>query len=1079
MNEMDIREEKSLVQAYIQADNIIMKNYISELAECEVVPLREELKNTPVGEMTRIFKVNKLVYDKSENTLDKLSNVYNTLAGSSGSLITIIHSNGDNVDFYIGTKSEPQLGAVTTYQKTLEKAFKGNFPGSELSNLKNSQIEELINRIFANQFDSNMNVVSAVSGIASLKDDNKDRFVQGIEKFIDAMKGEKYSVVFIADPISQIQLDNIRIGYENLYTQLVPFAKSDLSLTASEGVAITKGITKGFTKTVGRSISQTQSYTEGKSSGVTTSTNKSKTRNYGAVMSAAGSIAGGIVGSVIPGLGTLLGGAVGGFAGNILGNLVGSTTTGESENKTVNQYYQRQNSETTGQHEDTAVSVQENTAEQKTMGNSKSLRIEFEDKRIISLLQKINQQLERLQQCEDFGMWNCAAYFIAPDTQTAKVASNTYKALIRGDGSSIESSCINIWDNKNKNNLVEVTEYIRKLYHPLININMEGSLELPFVTPGSLVSGQELPIHISLPKKSIPGLPVIECTEFGRNITIYDNTVPKRTICLGKVFHMGRNEITDVNIDVDSLTMHTFVTGSTGSGKSNTIYTMIDKLAKQGIKFLIVEPCKGEYKKVFGGRSDIRMFGTNQNYSEVLKINPFKFMENIHVLEHIDRLLEIFNACWPMYAAMPAILKEAIEQTYTRAGWDLEDSINYSGENIYPNFSDLLEVLPDIITNSEYSSEIKSNYIGALVTRIKSLTNGIYGNILSCDEIGDDLLFNSNCIVDLSRVGSVETKAFLMGILVMRLIENRISHDTDMNNALRHITVLEEAHNLLRRISFEQAQEGANLQGKAVEMVSNAIAEMRTYGEGFIIADQAPGLLDMSVIRNTNTKIILRLPDDGDRQLVGKAANLNKLQIDEIAKLRVGVAALYQNNWVQPILCAVNEYTDMKPYNFNPNRLTLKQQRRKIAGNFISLLTASRVADIPKINKDNIDIEMIKQWLKSLKMNNQLYIMIVEDLERFMTTENLELWTKNNYELLSKIIYNTINGERILSIAKNANGFDVWNKIVVKTIREIAELNQNEDIETAVIQCLLRAYAAENEEMKNFYFLWVENMKRK
>ena len=67
-------------------------------------------------------------------------------------------------------------------------------------------------------------------------------------------------------------------------------------------------------------------------------------------------------------------------------------------------------------------------------------------------------------------------------------------------------------------------------------------------------------------------------------------------------------------------------------------------------------------------------------------------------------------------------------------------------------------------------------------------------------------------------------------------------------------TVLEEAHNILRRTSFEQSSEGSNLTGKSVEMISNAIAEMRTYGEGFIIVDQAPGLLDMSAIRNTNTK---------------------------------------------------------------------------------------------------------------------------------------------------------------------------------------------------------------------------------
>ena len=87
------------------------------------------------------------------------------------------------------------------------------------------------------------------------------------------------------------------------------------------------------------------------------------------------------------------------------------------------------------------------------------------------------------------------------------------------------------------------------------------------------------------------------------------------------------------------------------------------------------------------------------------------------------------------------------------------------------------------------------------------------------------------------------------------------------NAELRHVTVREEAHNLLRRTSAEQSQESSNLQGKSVEMLANAIAEMRTYGEGFIIADQAPGLLDLAVIRNTNTKIIMRVCRLTDRKI--------------------------------------------------------------------------------------------------------------------------------------------------------------------------------------------------------------------
>jgi DNA helicase HerA-like ATPase len=90
-------------------------------------------------------------------------------------------------------------------------------------------------------------------------------------------------------------------------------------------------------------------------------------------------------------------------------------------------------------------------------------------------------------------------------------------------------------------------------------------------------------------------------------------------------------------------------------------------------------------------------------------------------------------------------------------------------------------------------------------------------------------------------------------------------------------------------------------------MLANSIAEMRTYGEGFIIADQSPGLMDMSVIRNTNTKIIFRLPERSDRELVGFAAGLDEEQVEELSKLKRGVAAIYQSDWVAPVLVQVNK----------------------------------------------------------------------------------------------------------------------------------------------------------------------------
>ena len=272
----------------------------------------------------------------------------------------------------------------------------------------------------------------------------------------------------------------------------------------------------------------------------------------------------------------------------------------------------------------------------------------------------------------------------------------------------------------------------------------------------------------------------------------------------------------------------------------------------------------------------------------------------------MDRLVEIFNVCWPMYAAMPAVLKNAIEKSYEDCGWDLISSTNKYGEKMYPTFADVARNIKTIIDSSEYDTENKGAYKGSLLTRLQSLANGINGQVFCTDEIDAAKLFDQNVIIDLSRVGSSETKSLIMGMLVLKLQEHRMSEATGINVPLKHLTVLEEAHNILKRTSTDQPVEGGNLVGKSVEMISNAIAEMRTYGEGFIIVDQAPGLMDMSAIRNTNTKIIMRLPDQTDRELVGKAANLNEDQIKELAKLACGVGAVYQNEWVQPILCKVD-----------------------------------------------------------------------------------------------------------------------------------------------------------------------------
>lgn len=718
-----------------------------------------------------------------------------------------------------------------------------------------------------------------------------------------------------------------------------------------------------------------------------------------------------------------------------------------------------------------------------SIGKNEGITQTFTNFNIKHALELIENQMKRLEQSTALGMWDFAAYVLSEDQNVANNVAHSYLALTLGEDSYMSKSAINLWRGnvaEEKEAAKEICNYIRKLRHPIFALNPhkcisdeeelrsiveengnpidanskllaggdDSFLAYPaLVTATTSLSGKELAYSLNFPQKAIAGLPILECAEFGRNIVTYDDVQKAgKSFELGNIFHMNREENVEVNLAKQSFASHTFITGSTGSGKSNTVYQLLSEAKKNETKFLVVEPAKGEYKTVFGMEKGVSVYGTNPELTPMLRVNPFSFPAGIHILEHLDRLVEIFNVCWPMYAAMPAVLKSAVEKSYTDCGWNLNTSKNKYGEKIFPTFADVAANVKVIIDSSEYDNENKGAYKGALLTRLQSLTNGINGMIFVQDEIKSEDLFDKNVIVDLSRVGSSETKSLIMGMLVLKLQEHRMTTAENINESLKHITVLEEAHNILKRTSTEQSTEGANLVGKSVEMLANAIAEMRTYGEGFIIVDQAPGLLDMSTIRNTNTKIIMRLPDLTDRELVGKAANLNDDQIVELAKLPCGVAAVYQNEWVQPVLCKVNKYEGSEqPYTYEPT------PDDDIYGETATNVTKETLLDcimnkeiFRKGNREDI------QKLKDMVIQSKLDTNIKCDLVEYISSEK-----DNAIESLQKLIYDFFEAGQAISDSSGIDNISDWVHSVVDRLAPSIQEYSRKQIDLVVALILL------------------------
>ena len=705
-----------------------------------------------------------------------------------------------------------------------------------------------------------------------------------------------------------------------------------------------------------------------------------------------------------------------------------------------------------------------------TVGKGESLTQNYTNYSIKHALELLEEQMKRYEQSTALGMWDFAAYVLSEDMNVANNVAHSYLALTQGEKSYMSHSTVNLWRGdmgNNSENAQEICAYLRELRHPIFGLNPELTIDAPtfnvypdIVTAATNLSGKELAYSLNFPQRSVSGLPVIECAEFGRNVISLEE-YGNRQIRLGNIFHMNHPELQEVHLSVRSLASHAFITGSTGSGKSNTIYHMLDELGERGINYLVIEPAKGEYKNVFGNDKDVYVYSTNPEISPLLRINPFSFPKGIHLLEHLDRLVEIFNVCWPMYAAMPAVLKSAVEKSYEDCGWDLLTSQNIYDNALYPEFADVARNIKVIIESSEYDSENKGAYKGSLLTRLQSLTNGINGLIFSTDDISDNDLFENNVIIDLSRVGSSETKSLIMGMLILKLQEFRMSGNIPMNSDLRHVTVLEEAHNILRRTSIEQATESANILGKSVEMIANAIAEMRTYGEGFIIADQAPGLMDMSVIRNTNTKIIMRLPDQEDRNLVGKAANLNEDQIIELAKIPRGVAAVYQNEWVQPVLCKIDKYSFTGDYWFN----SVQDEDIYIKK---ASLTNLVLGLIMNNEPERIDETVDLKELKNLILKSHFSSLVKIDVLKYLESEDEE--RLDNYR---RLVYDFLNAEEAIKKSTHCGEIHDWVNTLLNELSPDIQGYSKQQIDL-VVAMILYEQAKRDSTYKDLFCRYTE-----
>ncbi|MCD7839641.1 MAG: DUF87 domain-containing protein [Erysipelotrichaceae bacterium] len=955
-----------------------------DLYKSEVCVLENSKKNRLKN--IAIYHVTKIMYNQDEDNFEKLVSVYSAIYTLGGIVGMILQSDGKYISFYVCVNNENNEAVAGNL---LSSNFRGQFPGCELSKLDYDEKEDLLDSFSVDLMRKPNTTVKSISMIPGRREEEQQQAriftSQGFEKFIDTMNGKKYTLVVLAQKVSGEAMDLAKSGFEDIYTSLSPYAKEQASYAESETDSINYTISNGISHSTGQSISN--SYGTNHNHSIA----KGKGKNSGTSSSWLGL----------------------GFSNGSSWSSTTADSSGTSQNRSTGSSY------TEG---DTSS---ESESMGRTTGVTRTVSVTRDNKAVVDMLEKLDAMIQRIESNQLFGMWNASSYIISEDSSTASIGVSTLLSLLSGDNKVSSQAYINEWD-KNKDNGIrerdKVLDYLGNLYHPEISLEMykldeignmvpmvnEDGKNIPpqVLTPGIMVSGREIPIMLGLPNRSVPGVVVDSIAEFGRNIPETWRKKVKNPIPFGNVFHMGAIENTSTILDLNAFSSHTFICGASGSGKSNTTYNLLYEMIKRKIPFLVVEPAKGEYKIEFAALKGVNIFVADDNAYRKLQINPFEFNPRIHIREHLDRLSSTVCACWPLYGAMPGLLKQAFEKVYIDHGWDLEYSKRIIDKGSkYPTFKDLEKALNQIIDESPYSKQSKGDYKGALLNRVSSLNNGFEGQIFgSSIGVSDKTLFDGNTIIDLSSIGSEETKSLIMGILIIRLQEYRKATRKNPNSSLQHITVLEEAHNILKRCSQDTNVESGNVQGQSVKMLCGCIAEMRSFGEGFMIIDQSPSAVDETAIKNTAIKIVMRLPNKDDCEAMGAALSLDEEQTKELSRLDVGVAAIYHVGWTNTLLARMGQIWDRKVLG---TAITIPFERNnymRVKGAVVQFIY-NRICEKDYMDLKNDTIDLIDE----LTSKGQMNVLPNDKIQEIIL--DVSVFFENNKNLISASNHPRIKGE--------------------------------------------------------------------
>ncbi len=341
-------------------------------------------------------------------------------------------------------------------------------------------------------------------------------------------------------------------------------------------------------------------------------------------------------------------------------------------------------------------------------------------------------------------------------------------------------------------------------------------------------------------------------------------------IALGTVTN-GSTDLYPLSIPTGRLREHILVAGRSGSGKTNSLFILLEEILKQDIHILALDWKRG-YRDLCAFYPQLRVYTIGRD------IAPFRFNPLIPPVGcepgvWIKLIVDVIAGAYLGGEGVISLLIAGLDKLYRDLGI-------YDGHvDRWPTIKDLLAWLR--------SAKLKGRaamWQASTERILLALCYGEFGKVLDTqDNCAMATLLDQDVIMEMDGLSGNTDRIMFSEALTLYLYRLRLARGPQKQ--LTNMIVIEEAHNLLHK----KASEGRE------SVLESSIRMIRQYGIGYVFVDQSASLLSQVAFANCFLMLALSQKLKADVQTMAGAMNLTDEQKQALNTLERGTAVAVLN----------------------------------------------------------------------------------------------------------------------------------------------------------------------------------------